>query len=85
MLKQHYAYISFLRVLCDTLIIGLLWNGVYFLRFYSGWFDHHGIPSYSHFAALTLPVLLIFFLSKGPRHLSFCSRGTHFQPFAKTD
>ncbi len=67
MLKQHYAYISFLRVLCDTLIIGLLWNGVYFLRFYSGWFAHHGIPSYSHFAALTLPVLLIFFLCRKAR------------------
>lgn len=67
MLKRHYAIVSFLRIACDALTIGVFWNASYFIRFYSGWFAHKGIPPYFHHVMLTLPVLLIFFVCRKAR------------------
>lgn len=65
MLKRHFALVNFIRISLDVLTIGLLWNAVFFFRFYSGLFGHSGIPPYAkkHFL-LTLPVVVILSLSR---------------------
>ncbi|MHC4962392.1 MAG: undecaprenyl-phosphate glucose phosphotransferase [Planctomycetota bacterium] len=64
MLKRHFALVNFMRISLDLLTIGVLWNAVYFLRFYSGWFDHSGIPPYPRHLMLTLPVGIILYLCR---------------------
>ena len=64
MLKRHFAIVNFIRISSDVLTIGILWNAVYFLRFYSGLFEHSGIPPYSTHLLLTLPVVVILYLCR---------------------
>jgi len=64
MLKRHYAIVNFLRVVTDLFITAVIWNLVYFFRFYTGLFSHFGIPPYSKHLLLTIPIVLIFYAAK---------------------
>lgn len=64
MLKRHFAIIYFIRILADNLMIVLVWNISYFIRFHSGLFEHSGIPAYSTHLALSIPVAMIISLCR---------------------
>ena len=64
MLKRHFAVVNFMRISLDVLIIGILWNAVYYFRFYSGLFEHSGIPSCLRHLLLTVPVVVILYLCR---------------------
>jgi FtsH-binding integral membrane protein len=64
MLKRHFALVNFMRISLDVLAIGILWNAVYYFRFYSGLFDHSGIPSCLRHLLLTVPVVAIVTLCR---------------------
>ncbi|MCD6174190.1 MAG: exopolysaccharide biosynthesis polyprenyl glycosylphosphotransferase [Planctomycetes bacterium] len=77
MLKRHFALINFIRVSLDVLTTGILWNVVYYFRFYSGVFDHSGIPSYLRHFLLTVPVVIIVTLC---RHWAGIYRSLRIEP-----
>ncbi|MEN8126929.1 MAG: undecaprenyl-phosphate glucose phosphotransferase [Planctomycetota bacterium] len=64
MLKRHFAVVNFMRISLDILMIGILWNAVYYFRFHSGFFDHSGIPPYPRHLLLTVPVVIILYLCR---------------------
>lgn len=64
MLKRHFAVVNFMRISLDVLMAGILWNAIYYFRFYSGLFDHSGIPSYRRHLLLTVPVVVILHLCR---------------------
>ncbi|OQY03409.1 MAG: undecaprenyl-phosphate glucose phosphotransferase [Planctomycetales bacterium 4572_13] len=64
MLKRHFAVVHFLRILLDVLTVGILWNAVYYFRFYSGLFEHSGVPSCLRHLLLTVPVVIIVTLCR---------------------
>ncbi|RKY13139.1 MAG: hypothetical protein DRP52_03525, partial [Planctomycetota bacterium] len=64
MLKRHFAVVHFLRILLDVLTVGILWNAVYYFRFYSGLFEHSGVPSCLRHLLLTVPVVIIVMLCR---------------------
>lgn len=64
MLKRHFAIVNFLRILVDAASIAVLWNLVYYLRFHTGFFAHSGIPPYNQHLLLTIPIVVILYLSR---------------------
>ena len=64
MLKRHFALVNFMRISLDVLMIGILWNAVYYFRFYSGLFNHSGIPACLRHFLLTVPVVIIVTLCR---------------------
>ncbi len=64
MLKRYAVSVSLLRSICDVCIIAWIWLCVFYVRFYSGIFDTaKGIPDFERHLLLTLPIILICYLS----------------------
>ncbi len=64
MLKRYATFVSLLRSANDICIIGCIWIFVFYVRFHSGAFTTaKGIPDFKRHLILTLPVILICYLS----------------------
>jgi Undecaprenyl-phosphate glucose phosphotransferase len=64
MLKHYATFISLFRSASDICIIGCLWLCVFYVRFYSGAFiTAKGVPDFKRHLALTLPIVVICYLS----------------------
>jgi FlaA1/EpsC-like NDP-sugar epimerase len=64
MLKRYAISVSFLRSISDICIIGWIWLCVFYVRFHSGIFiTDKGIPDFEKHLILTLPIILICYLS----------------------
>ncbi len=64
MLKRYFAIVNFIRIGTDVASIAILWNLVYFIRFYTGLFDYSTIPSYQRHLILSVPVVIIMYLCR---------------------
>jgi Undecaprenyl-phosphate glucose phosphotransferase len=63
MLKRYATFVSLFRSAGDMCMVGCIWLGVFYIRFYSGAFvTAKGIPDFKRHLALTLPVILICYL-----------------------
>ncbi len=64
MLKRYSISVSLLRSINDICIIGFIWTCVFYVRFHSGLFSiDKGIPDFERHLILTLPIILICYLS----------------------
>lgn len=64
MLKRYTAFVSLFRSVSDIFIIGFIWLLVFYVRFHSGVFTvDKGIPYFKRHLILTLPIILICYLS----------------------
>lgn len=58
MLKRYAAFFILFRSVVDIVMIGMVWIGAYYIRFYSGLFSApKGIPSLEEHLILALPVV----------------------------
>ncbi|MCX5634708.1 MAG: undecaprenyl-phosphate glucose phosphotransferase [Planctomycetota bacterium] len=63
MLKRHAAFFSLLHSIADIVIIAVAWLGVYYVRFYLGFFSSpKGMPGFENHLLLTIPVVCICYL-----------------------
>ena len=64
MLKRYATFVSLFRSVSDACIISCIWLCVFYVRFHSGLFSTaKGIPDFKRHLILTLPVVLICYLS----------------------
>ena len=64
MLKRHATFVSLIRSVSDICIIGCIWLCVFYVRFHLGAFStDKGIPDFRRHLILTLPIILICYLS----------------------
>jgi len=64
MLKRYATFVSLFRSASDICIIGCIWLAVFYVRFHSGIFvTTKGIPDFNRHLILTLPVIIICYLS----------------------
>ena len=64
MLKRYAVSVSLLRSISDVCIIAWIWLCVFYVRFHSGLFTTtKGIPDFERHLLLTLPIILICYLS----------------------
>ena len=60
MLKRYAALVVLFRSIVDIVMIGMVWIGAYYLRFYSGLLTtSKGIPDFKTHLKLALPVVCI--------------------------
>src|SRR3990167_1999927 len=61
MLKKHAKFFENILFIADLFVIGLSWLFAYYIRFYSGLFTvEKGIPTFSIYFYLIIPILLIW-------------------------
>ncbi|MHC4290376.1 MAG: Rossmann-fold NAD(P)-binding domain-containing protein, partial [Planctomycetota bacterium] len=77
MLKRHFALVNFMRISLDVLAIGILWNAVYYLFSYFGFYDQPDIPSASKHWLLSIPAAIILYLC---RHWMGVYKSLRIQP-----
>ncbi|RKY10986.1 MAG: undecaprenyl-phosphate glucose phosphotransferase [Planctomycetota bacterium] len=64
MLKRYATFVSLFRSASDICIIGCIWLCVFYVRFHSGLFTTaKGIPDFKRHLVLTLPIVVICYLS----------------------
>ena len=64
MLKRYTAFVSLFRSVGDVCIMGCIWLCVFYVRFHSGVFAAaKGVPDFKKHLVLTLPIILICYLS----------------------
>lgn len=64
MLKRYATFVSLFRSASDVCIIGCIWLCVFYVRFHSGVFTTaKGIPDFKRHLILTLPIVVICYLS----------------------
>lgn len=64
MLKRYATFVSLFRSVSDVCIIGCVWLCIFYVRFHSGVFaTAKGIPDFKRHLVLTLPIILICYLS----------------------